>query len=193
MRTAKLLLSTICAVAVCNASVLLAGSPSCGCEEPSCGVCNASVGRCCGIMCLHRHHGRCCARCCDQGTRESPRAAIRAAQIPVGPVVDSYPVMRAMPAMMAMPMMPVMYGQGVMPVARAAAFEEEKPRSRGAERSCAGSADRIDELDARVEALNLRLKTVQRAVEIQTAILEELKASGSIGGQKLGTPPKTTD
>lgn len=102
-------------------------------------------------------------------------------------------MMRAMPAMMAMPMMPVMYGQGVMPVARAAAFEEEKPRSRGTERSCAGSADRIDELDARVEALNLRLKTVQRAVEIQTAILEELKTSGTIGKQKPGTAPNTND
>jgi hypothetical protein len=98
-----------------------------------------------------------------------------------------------MPAMMAMPMMPVMYSQGMTPVARAAAFEEEKPRSRAAERSCAGSADRIDALDERVEDLHLRLKTVQRAVEIQTAILEELKARGSIGGRKLGTPPNTNE
>jgi chromosome segregation ATPase len=87
--------------------------------------------------------------------------------------------------MMAMPMMPMMIGQ--VSTARAVSFEE--PRSRGVERSCEGTQDRIDELDARVEALNLRMKTIQRSLEIQTRILEELRAQGTIGGQKLGAPP----
>ena len=81
-------------------------------------------------------------------------------------------MMRAMPAMFAMPMMPMMVGQ--TPATRATP-----------EPTCAGSQDRLDDLDARVEALNLRMKTIQRAVEIQTVILEELRAKGSIGGQKL--------
>jgi hypothetical protein len=84
-------------------------------------------------------------------------------------------MMRAMPAMYAMPMMPVM----PMTVGQTSATRAVP------EPTCAGSQDRLDELDARVEALNLRIKTIQRAVEIQTAILEELKAKGSIGGQKL--------
>ena len=95
-------------------------------------------------------------------------------------------MMRAVPAMMAMPMMPMMMGQ--VPMTRAVSFEE--PRSRGTERTCETSQDRIDELDARVEALNLRMKTIQRSVEIQTRILEELKAQGTIGNKPLGTPPK---
>jgi hypothetical protein len=192
MRAATLYVLVVCLVGCVVPLAAFAGGPSCGCEQPSCGVCNPPAARSCTPLCLHRH--RCC---CTQGTREapreSPRFAPRAAQVPTGPIVESYPMMRAMPAMMAMPMMPVMYGQAVMPTARAAAYEEERPRSRAPERSCAGSADRIDELDARVEALNLRMKTVQRAVEIQTAILEELKTNGTIGKQKLGASPKIPD
>jgi len=45
--------------------------------------------------------------------------------------------------------------------------------------------DRLDELDARIEAIHLRLSTVQRTVELQTKLLEELKLQGTIGGQPL--------
>ena len=68
---------------------------------------------------------------------------------------------------------------------RGISFEDTRDRSRGSERNCEGSQDRLDELDARVEALNLRMQTIQRAVEIQTRILEELKAEGKIGGKKV--------
>ena len=96
--------------------------------------------------------------------------------------------MRAMPAMMTMPMMPMMFGQAVAPTTRAVSFDDDRTRSRGNERTCEASQDRIDELDARVEALNLRIKTIQRSVEIQTQILQELKAQGTIAGQKPGIP-----
>lgn len=96
--------------------------------------------------------------------------------------------MRAMPAMMAMPMMPMMYGQAVVPQTRAVTFEEPRTRNRGPERSCEDSGDRIDELDARVEALNLRMKTIQRAVELQTRLLEELKEQGAFGKKSEGNP-----
>ncbi len=57
--------------------------------------------------------------------------------------------------------------------------------------TCDRDDDRIEELDARVEALHLRLVTMQRSVELQTTILEELRDSGTIGGQPLkGLQPK---
>ena len=78
---------------------------------------------------------------------------------------------------MAMPMM-----VGGFTSARAVSFVPEETRSlapRAAERSCAGSSDRLDLLEQQVDALNLRMKTIQRAVEIQTRILEEMKAEGN--------------
>jgi hypothetical protein len=77
--------------------------------------------------------------------------------------------------MMVMPMM-------VSAPVRAVSLEDTRPRS---EPTCSTSQSRIDELDARVEALNVRLMTIQRAVELQTRILEELKAQGTIGGKGI--------
>jgi hypothetical protein len=189
MRTAVLGLTAIGLVGLMSVPAAMAAWPSCGCEHPTCGSCpQASCGTSyCRPGCCHgRHCGRCCCCCDRREKREAPRGAARGAQVPSGPVVESMPMMRAVPAMMAMPMMPMMMGQA--PSYRAVSFDE--PRNRAPERSCEGTQDRIDELDARVEALNLRMKTIQRAVEIQTRILEELKAQGTIGNRHLGTPPK---
>ncbi|MCA9202000.1 MAG: hypothetical protein KDA59_03105, partial [Planctomycetales bacterium] len=79
-------------------------------------------------------------------------------------------MMRAVPAMMAMPMM-----LGVQTQARAASFESPQ------QCDCNDLEDRLNDLDRRVDALDLRMQTIQRAVEIQTRILEELKAQGTIG------------
>lgn len=177
MRAAIIGLFSVCMISFLTPLAARAGGPSCGCEQRTCGVCSAPAAGCgCrGLAWCGRHCGYCCH--CDRD-REAPRearAASRAAAIPTGPVVESFPMMRAMPAMFAMPMMPMMpMAVGQTQATRAAP-----------EPTCAGSQDRLDELDARVEALNLRMKTIQRAVEIQTVILEELKAKGSIGGQKL--------
>jgi hypothetical protein len=78
------------------------------------------------------------------------------------------PVFQMTPGVIAMPMM--MAG-----VARQASFEQ--PRA-PAEQTCSNSKDRLDALETQVEALNLRMKTIQRSVEIQTRILEEMKAEG---------------
>jgi hypothetical protein len=74
--------------------------------------------------------------------------------------------MRAAPTIMAMPMMMV----GTQ--ARTVSLDEPRPRS--TDTSCSFSQDRLDDLDARVDALNLRLKTMQRAVEMQTVLLQKL-------------------
>ena len=59
------------------------------------------------------------------------------------------------------------------------------PVSRAARSACDTEDERIDELDARVEALHLRMVTIQRSIELQTKILEELSARGSIVGTRL--------
>ena len=92
------------------------------------------------------------------------------------------PMMRAVPAMMAMPMM-----LGVQTQARAASFESPQ------QCDCNDLEDRLNDLDRRVDALDLRMQTIQRAVEIQTRILEELKAQGTIGQKPIPTPAKTGD
>lgn len=78
-----------------------------------------------------------------------------------------------------MPYMPMMVSGQV----RGVTFEDNSQRSRDFEPNCQGSKGRLDELDARVEALNLRMQTIQRAVELQTRILEKMQAD-SLATQK---------
>lgn len=146
--------------------------PACGCERPASKCCVVHSHRLCRNLFHHKHC--CCCECCC-GTEQSRMMSIRAAEPPVAPVVGSMPMVTATPTMMMMPMMLGM---------RAASFEQPRSsRSRGDD-DC---HDRIDELDARVEALHLRMQTIQRSVEFQTRILEEIKSKGEIGGQKIPT------
>jgi len=114
-------------------------------------------------------HEHCCQHCGEgRGTRGANNAPEFFARAPMGAVVDSMPVTRAVPSLVSMPMM------AGIPVSRAAAP------------SCETDDGRLDELDARVEALHLRMMTIQRSIELQTQILEELSSKGTIGG----TPPR---
>jgi len=79
-------------------------------------------------------------------------------------------MMRAMPALVSMPMM------------LGATADANRSATRS---SCDEHDDRISEMDERIEALHVRMMTIQRSVELQTKILEELRASGSIGGTRL--------
>ncbi len=187
MRAARIILFGICVGSLVGVPAAFAGAPNCGCEQPTCSTCNAQPRTCIPLCLGHRH---CKCSCGEKSRGEPQRGLSRSAPPPSGPVVESYPVMRAMPMMMTMPMMPMMYGQAVAPATRAVSFDD--PRSRGTEQTCGGSQNRLDDLDARVEALNLRIKTIQRAVEIQTSILQELKTQGTIGKQKPGAIPAPT-
>ncbi len=77
----------------------------------------------------------------------------------------------ATPGVFSMPMM--------MPMAiQPTSFQQPK----ALEQSCSsssGSNGRITDIEDRVNALDLRMRTIQRAVEIQTLILEEMKAEGN--------------
>ena len=111
--------------------------------------------------------GQCCHHCKeDRGSRGAADRGVlpRFSRAPIGVVVDSVPVVRAVPSLVSMPMM------AGIPVARAARGTDD---------------ERIDELDARVEALHLRMVTIQRSIELQTKILQELSATGSIGGKRI--------
>jgi len=113
-------------------------------------------------------HDPCCSHCYreDRGTRGALGGGLGTTRsAPVGPVVESLPLMPAVPSMVSMPML---LGTRAAAVSRDVCDE-----------------DRVNELDARVEALHLRLMTIQRAVELQTQILEELRASGTIGGARV--------
>jgi hypothetical protein len=79
------------------------------------------------------------------------------------------PVFQLTPGVVTMPMMMAGFG--------AAQRSAETPRS---ERACSTSKDRMDELEAQVDALNLRMKTIQRSMEIQVRLLEEMKAEGKL-------------
>jgi len=112
----------------------------------------------CAPVCWFHHCKHCCECQCPE--REAPRAA------PVAPraaIVESMPVFQMTPGVIAMPM---------MMAARQATFEQ--PR----EQTCSTSKDRLDALETTVSALDLRMRTIQRSVEIQTRILEEMKAEG---------------
>jgi len=122
-----------------------------------------------GASCHHRH----CKHCSDEQDQRANRGMFGPRAAPVGPIVDSYPIMRAVPSMVSMPMMAMQTG----------VVADQAPA--GAARS--DQEDRIDELDARVEALHLRMQTILRSVELQTQILQELRDRGSIGGTLLPT------
>lgn len=86
------------------------------------------------------------------------------------------PVYTMSPSFVAMPMI---YAAG----ARQMSFEDNRSRS---EPNCSTSKDRLDALEVQVEALNTRMKVIQRSVEIQTRILEEMKAEGRFPQRYLG-------
>lgn len=163
-------------------STASAGGPSCG--HPTC----HHDSHHCPLLRFHggcRHHVGCC-HCCavDQRTSRDvePVVSRAAPQAPSGPIVESYPMMRAMPMMAAMPMM--MVGGQV----RAASLESRAPDD-----CCEELEKRMDALDERVDAFDLRMQTIQRAVEIQTRILEEIKAQGTIGNQPIKVKPSAND
>lgn len=133
----------------------------------------------------HGHHGgHCCCGCREddqsRSRDESPAEAFARStpMAPSGPIVESYPMMRATPAMIAMPMM-----MGYS--ARNASYDTQSRDDCGDR-----CQKQIDDLDERVAALDLRLKTIQRAVELQTQILEEIKAQGTIGNSPMPVKPK---
>lgn len=117
----------------------------------------------------------CRKHCCDDSQRgsRSSRGADTTSRAS-GPVAETVSVT----GLVAMPMM------SFRTMSRAS---ESRATS-----TCDNQDDRIEELDARVEALHLRLVTMQRSVELQTTILEELRDSGTIGGQPIGgvKPPR---
>ena len=81
------------------------------------------------------------------------------------------PVFQMTPGVMAMPMMMA----GFPTASRAVSFDNTRDLPRAPEQSCASSKGRLDELEMQVDALNLRMKTIQRSVELQTRILEEIR------------------
>lgn len=162
------------------ASTATAGGSACG--HPHHG------SRHCPLLKFHggcSHHYNCC-HCCptdQRSSRDAEPAFSRAApQAPSGPIVESYPMMRAMPMMASMPMM--MMGTQ----ARAASFEKQSRDD-----CCTELEKRMDALDERVDAFDLRMQTIQRAVEIQTRILEEIKAQGTIGNQPIKAETSSAD
>lgn len=131
------------------------GETNCGCDRP-----------------CHRPYCKSCCKCaCKCGTdRAEPRAARaapRAAPLvaPRAMIVESMPVFSMQPGIVTMP---------VMLASGARQLPAEEPRSR-AEPNCSTSKDRLDALEVRVEALNERMMLIQRSVEIQTRILQEMK------------------
>ena len=150
--------ASLCLLASLISSPLLAGYPPY--QKSDSLYAEASCDRHC--------HSRCCCK-----RRSSGDSANRS--VPSGPVAESFPEMRAMPALMAMP---------TLTMFRAVSVEPNSRSARGAT-LCEDQDERLDELDARVEALHLRMQTMQRAVELQTQILEEIKLKGTIGGSKI--------
>ncbi len=121
--------------------------------------------------CSHIGHLFHCGHCCEEEERPANRAIMGARAAPVGAIVESFPIMRAMPSMVSMPMMAMQ----TAPVSTQSGSREAR----------SDQDDRLDEMDARVEALHLRMQTIQRSVELQTQILLELRDQGSIGGSPL--------
>lgn len=121
------------------------------------------------------HHGcRSCCNCQGSSSREAPRSVATA---PRAAIVESMPVFQMTPGVVTMPMM----------MAGFARQAPEEPRSR--EASCNTSKDRLDLLETQMAALDLRMQTIQRSVEIQTRILEEMKADGKFPSRYLTPPP----
>ena len=129
-----------------------AAGDNCGCERPVCSTCCES---------RHVYHHRCRGCCHHHGSDRRESVESRAA--PVGPIVESVPMMRMMP-IMAAPMMMASY----VPQAADRAMPREEP-------SCQASSSRIDQLDQRFSALERRVDTLQSTLENQTAILQAIK------------------
>jgi len=147
----------LCWLALAGTFCLVAGNVSmaghgCGCDR--------SYGKSCC-----RHH---CCRCeCEEREPRESRVP-RAALAPRAAIVESMPVFQFTPGVVAMPMMMASAG-----ISRGMSLDQFRSPS---EQNCSASKDRIDALELQVEALDLRMQTIQRSVEIQTKILEEMKA-----------------
>jgi len=131
----------------------------------------------------HRHHGCCCNDCGN----EKPQGFFeqRTVAAPVGPIVESYAMMQQMPMMMAMPMMMGMQVTGMSSVVAATQTRPVTYQTQTRTEATSDVDQRLNDLDKRVDALDKRMQTIQGAVEIQTRILEEIKARGSIGNQPI--------
>ena len=157
MRVSFLSVITITLLSIYNGSATTAGD----CGKDQAPTCRTHCHRCC------KH------RCCDSQPAATTAQTRFLAQVPSGPVVESFPVMRAAPMMMAMPMM--MVGTPV----RTGTFQA--PPATTADTTCASSQSQLADLDARVNALDFRMKTIQRTIELQTELLQELKNRGAFG------------
>lgn len=131
----------------------------CGCKQQTCSPCKT----CCKLSLFCRHH--CC--CCDDHDRGGGRFAPQ--QIPRAALVDSMPVFSLQPGVMTIP---VMNFAGVAGAGRAAPTP--------ARDDCGGSADRLTDLERRVDALDTRTRSILRAVELNTVALERLAAGGKL-------------
>lgn len=149
------------------ASSLSVPTASAGC--PLLGGCGHQ-SHCCSDPC-------CCSSCCcgSQGSR-GYEDQTRAAPAPQTQQVQvrSAPVSLAMPTLVSLPM----FGSGLA----------------SASRSSSSSNSRIDDLEERVDSLHRRMIVIERAVEVQTEVLEEIKARGTIGGTPIpGGKPSDTE
>ena len=164
------LLSFVAVLAgVVFAPQVFAGEQNCGSDRKET-CCQASH---CRLLCIHRHHGSCNCQCKPSGGESQSRGLKLGGNVAPAPramITESVPAMMFQPQFIAMP---VMYGGGGN-----RGFDGPQPQSRAMEPSCSDSKDRINTLEERVEALDLRIRTIQRSVEIQTQILEQMKANG---------------
>ena len=98
-------------------------------------------------------------------------------------MVESLPMFNATPGVFSMPMM--------MPMSiQQASFQQP----RAAEPTCSSSGSRMSDVEERVNALDVRMRTIQRAVEIQTRILEEMKEENIFPKRYLqGSGTETTN
>ncbi|MFM7845065.1 MAG: hypothetical protein ACKPEY_12645 [Planctomycetota bacterium] len=144
-----------------------AGEQNCGADERATN-CRPAAHR---GLCIQRHHGHshCCCR--DTGSYEPQTRGTRSfapAAAPRAMVVESMPAMLIQPQYFAMPMMaPVSTRQISIPESRSMN-----------EPNCAGSSERLDALERKVEMLDSRMKTILDAIEVQTDLLTRIRDNG---------------
>jgi hypothetical protein len=137
----------------------------CGSEQSCCSSCGS-----------HKHCKRCC--CCSQPKESRQRGARFDSMVPRAGIVDSMPVFQLTPGVVSMPMMMASYN--------ARSVEPQR-----AEKSCdSTSRDRLDELELQVQGLDKRMQVLQRSMEIQVRILEEMKAEGKFPQRYLPAAPQ---
>lgn len=148
--------------------------PTCQCQCQSCQQCQPIViYKQAKHLCKHR-----CHNCYPEEAPPQRKSAPPVAEAPPkAAVVESLPMFNMTPGVFAMPMM--------MPMPMAVQPASYQPKSAPPETTCAASRDRIVEIEDRVNALDLRMQTIQRSLEIQTRILEEMKAEGKFPSRYL--------